>query len=105
MRELRPQLVHHLECGDVSAFAKILQADEHASRIETAAAPGERGNAVDRWVLHHDGVHFLDLLLHRVKRDVLLRDHTSGDAASILLREKAFGNDDVKIDIQANGEK
>ncbi len=100
--QLPAQLTDHL-IGSLTAFlSEWLQGNEHASLIQGGVAPGKSDNGLDVWVLQNN-VHELGHLgAHGRERNILRRLHGSGNTSRILLREEAFGNDDVQIHREAS---
>ena len=53
----------------------------------------------------HDVHQLGEFLLHRLERDTLIALNAAHQPPDVLLREKAFGDNDIEIDIEANGDE
>ena len=100
--ELSAQPGNHLP-GAGLPFLERFQGDEHAGRVRrgaaASAAAGEAGHVVHVGVCSDNVHHLRQLLLHGLKRDILLRLNGAADPPGVLLREETFGNDDEEDDI------
>ena len=103
--KLRPQPVDDLVCADVALTAG-LQSDEDTSLVEGRGRTAGADVVADRFnrrILQQNIYQRLLALGHRGKRDILRCLGDADDLPGILLREEAFGNDDVEIAGQRNG--
>ena len=93
------QPANHLVGADLP-FSERLQGDEHAALVRRSVAAGKAHNGFDRRVFHDDADELRHLVLHGGERNILGGLHRTLQAAGILLREKALGDDDVEINAQ-----
>ena len=97
-RELRTQAGNHLVDRNLP-LGERFQGNEHIGRIALPAA-GKGGDVFHCRVgaYQFDIIH--QLLLHRLEGNALVGLNVAHDAAGILLREKALGDDRVEIDVE-----
>ncbi len=98
VRQLGTQAGDHLVGADLARVQR-LQDDEHAALVLRAVAAHEGQHVFHRRILLHDADELVGLRLHRLERDILVAHDHAGQASRVLLREEAFGNDDVEADI------
>ena len=86
---------NHLVDADL-AFGQRLERDEHATLVLRAVAADEGQNVLHRRIFLHDANELIGLVLHGLERDVLVAHDDASHASRVLLREEAFGHDDVQ---------
>ena len=67
--------------------------------------PPESHHVLYGWIALDDIHHLGELLAHGLKRNILRRLNVPEHATGVLLREKPFGNDDVKVDAEHHGDE
>ena len=98
--ELRLQSRDNLIGGRVALVTR-LQRDEHPAGVRGIARAADRHRDVgDGRILHHDGAQRLLMSHHVLDGNVLRGLRYPGDQTGVLLREKAFRNDDEEINGQ-----
>ena len=105
LRQFWTQPANHL-VGAEAAFFERLEGDEHPPRIGRAGmAPAacEAGDAGDGRIALDDLYDFGEFLPHRLKRDILRRLDIAEQPAGILLGEKPFWHENVKIHRERHG--
>src|SRR5262249_21329978 len=83
-------------------FAQWLERHEDEAAIGLPAT-SEADHGVDRRIFLDDRDELLQLLPHQLKRNALVGLDAAVDPARILLREEAFRNDGVKIEVDDDG--
>ena len=98
LRELGAQAGDHL-IGRCVALLERLQGREQKARVGLEAA-GEARHALDRRIGAHDLHELPKLPPHRLEGDALIGADPADDASGVLLREEAFGDRRIEMDVE-----